>query len=107
MELDRVLAVARDAALAGGEAAVSGATDLRFLTWKGPHDPLVGRAFDVQQAIVDTIHSDFPDHAVLCEEGPDDEVMPIDADPLWIVDPICGSTNYLQHDPHYGVCVGY
>jgi len=107
MDLDRILAVGRDAALAGGEAAVSGAHDLRYLSWKGPHDPLVGRALDVQEVIIDIIHGEFPDHAILAEEGPDDEVMPIEADPLWIVDPICGSTNYLQHDPHYAVCVGY
>ena len=33
--------------------------------------------------------------------------MPVDTDPLWIVDPICGSTNYLMHDPHFAVGVAY
>jgi myo-inositol-1(or 4)-monophosphatase len=53
------------------------------------------------------IRDQFPDDAVLTEEGPDDEDMPINADPLWIVDPICGSTNYLMHDPHFAIGVGY
>jgi myo-inositol-1(or 4)-monophosphatase len=107
LELDGVLAVAREAALAGGRAAVEGAADLRYLTWKGPRDAVVGRSLDVQQAIVDTIRRSFPDQAILAEEGPEDEEMPVDADPLWIVDPICGSANYLMHDPHYAVGVGY
>jgi myo-inositol-1(or 4)-monophosphatase len=107
LNLDRVLAVARQAALAGGKEAVEGMHDLKYLSWKGPHDPVVGRSLDVQRAIIDVIQEAFPEHAILAEEGPDDEPMPIDADPLWIVDPICGSSNYLHHDPRYAVCVGY
>ena len=87
--------------------AVEGASDVRYLSWKGPRDAVVGRALDVQDAVVEVIRGRFPGHAILKEEGPDDEEMPVDADPLWIVDPICGSTNYLSHDPHYAVAVGY
>ncbi len=87
--------------------AVEGAADVRYLSWKGPRDALVGRALDVQDAVVQIIKATFPEHAILKEEGPDDEEMPVDADPLWIVDPICGSTNYLMHDPHYAVGVAY
>jgi myo-inositol-1(or 4)-monophosphatase len=106
-DLDEVLAVARKAALAGGRAAVAGAADVKYLSWKGPRDAVVGRALEVQDAVVNTIRDHFPAQAILKEEGPDDEEMPVDADPVWIVDPICGSTNYLQHDPHYAVGVGY
>jgi myo-inositol-1(or 4)-monophosphatase len=106
-DLESILGVAREAVLAGGAASIEGAADLQYLTWKGQRDPMVGRALTIQQAIVDRIRNAFPEHAILTEEGPDDEPMPVDADPLWIVDPTCGSTNYLQHDPHYGVCVGY
>ena len=49
----------------------------------------------------------FADHAILAEEGPEDEEMPVGADPLWIVDPICGSLNYMQRDPNYAVSVGF
>jgi myo-inositol-1(or 4)-monophosphatase len=105
--LDAILAVARRAALAGGKVAVEGADDVKYLSWKGPRDTFVGRSLDVQEAIVGTIRDSFPEHAILTEEGPEDEAMPVDADPLWIVDPICGSTSYLMHDPHYAVGVGY
>jgi myo-inositol-1(or 4)-monophosphatase len=105
--LAEILAVARQAARAGGTVALEGAADVKYLSWKGPRDVFVGRSLDVQEAIVQTIHDSFPEHAILTEEGPADEEMPIDADPLWIVDPICGSANYLMHDSHYGVGVGY
>ena len=105
--LERVLEVASAAALAGGQAALEGAADVQYLRWKGPRDTVVGRALEVQSVITDVIHQAFPVHAVLGEEGPEDEELPVDADPLWIVDPICGSTNYLMHDPHYAVGVAY
>jgi myo-inositol-1(or 4)-monophosphatase len=106
-DLADVLEVARSAARAGGRAAVEGASDVGYLSLKGPRDVLVGRSLDVQQAVASVIRETFPEHAILAEEGPDDEEMPIDADPLWIIDPICGSTNYLMHDPHFAVGVGY
>jgi myo-inositol-1(or 4)-monophosphatase len=106
-DLADILAVARQAALAGGRVAVEGAGDVKYLSWKGPRDAVVGRALETQDAVIRTIRAQFPSHAILAEEGPEDEELPVDADPLWIVDPICGSTNYLMHDPHYAVGVGY
>ena len=102
-----VLEVAKRAACAGGSAALEGAANVGYLSWKGPRDAFVERSLEVQDAVVEVIRRQFPDHAILAEEGPDDEEMPIDADPLWIVDPICGSTNYLMHDPHFAIGVGY
>src|SRR5262249_21517940 len=42
---------------------------------------------------------------ILAEEGPDDEAMPVDAEDLWIVDPICGSINFAQGIPLFVVSV--
>jgi myo-inositol-1(or 4)-monophosphatase len=106
-DLAAILEVARAAAVAGGRAALGGAADPGYLSFKGPRDTFVSRSLEVQHTIVEHIHQHFPHHAVLTEEGPDDELMPVDANPLWIVDPICGSTNYLMHDPHYAVGIGY
>lgn len=40
-----------------------------------------------------------PEFGVLAEEGPEDEPVPLDAEYLWIVDPICGSLNCVQGNP--------
>ena len=46
-----------------------------------------------------------PDFGILAEEGPEDEAVPLDAEYLWIVDPICGSLNYVQGIPYFGVSI--
>src|SRR5215471_4309053 len=107
-ELDRVLEVAQAAARAGGEIARRRIDEPgQWFTWKRSRDPVVAQAQSVQDAIVATIKAAYPDHAILAEEGPEDEEMPVGADPLWIVDPICGSLNYMHRDPEYGVSVGF
>jgi myo-inositol-1(or 4)-monophosphatase len=107
-DLDRVREVAERAARAGGAIARArlGEAD-QYFTWKRSRDPFVAQSVSVQDAIVSTIRASYPDAAILCEEGPDDEVMPVDADPLWIVDPVCGSLNYMHRDPSYAVAIGY
>jgi myo-inositol-1(or 4)-monophosphatase len=107
-ELDRVLEVAKRAARAGG--AIARATidaPNQHFSWKRSRDPFVAQSLEVQNAVLATIRETYPDHAILAEEGPDDEEMPVGADPLWIVDPICGSMNYMHHDPAYAVSVGF
>src|ERR1700692_1701843 len=99
-ELDRVLEVAKRAARAGG--AIARATidaPNQHFRWKRSRDPCVAQSLEVQNAILATIRESYPDHAILAEEGPDDEAMPVGADPLWIVDPICGSLQYMHREP--------
>jgi myo-inositol-1(or 4)-monophosphatase len=107
-ELDRVMQVAQAAARAGGAIARAkiNAPNQHF-SWKRSRDPFVAQSLEVQDAILATIRASYPDHAILAEEGPDDEEMPVGADPMWIVDPICGSLNYMHHDPNYAVSVGF
>src|SRR4030081_2056433 len=99
-EMDRVLQVTQQAARAGGAIARAkiDAPDQHF-SWKRSRDVFVAQSIAVQDAVISTIRQSFPDHAILAEEGPEDEEMPVGADPLWIVDPICGSLNHQQRDP--------
>jgi myo-inositol-1(or 4)-monophosphatase len=107
-EMERVLEVAKRAARVGGAIARAkiDAPNQHF-SWKRSRDPFVAQSLEVQNAIIATIRESYPDHAILAEEGPDDEEMPVGADPMWIVDPICGSLNYMHHDPAYAVAVGF
>src|SRR5690242_18418417 len=107
-DLERVLEVAVRAARAGGELARATIDDpTAHFTWKRSRDPVVAQALPVQERIIATIRAEFPDAAILAEEGPEDEEMPVGADPLWIVDPICGSLNYMHRDPDYAIGIGY
>src|SRR5258708_39936357 len=107
-DLGRVLEVAEQAARIGGAIAREkiDAPNQHF-SWKRSRDPFVAQSLEVQNAIVARSRAAFPDHAILAEEGPEDEEMPVGADPLWIVDPICGSLNYMHRDPGYAVGIGF
>jgi fructose-1,6-bisphosphatase/inositol monophosphatase family enzyme len=82
-ELDRVLEVATRAARAGGAIARAkmDAPGQHF-AWKRSRDPFVAQSLEVQNAVLATIRESYPDHAILAEEGPEDEEMPVGADPL-------------------------
>jgi myo-inositol-1(or 4)-monophosphatase len=107
-DLARVLEVAEQAARAGGALAREKIDEAnQHFSWKRSRDPFVAQSLVVQDAIVARIRETYPDQAILCEEGPEDEEMPVGADPMWIVDPICGSLNYMHRDPGYAVSVGF
>jgi myo-inositol-1(or 4)-monophosphatase len=56
-----------------------------------------------EQAIIEVISKAHPDHAILGEEG--GLIGNQDADHIWIVDPLDGTTNYLHGVPHYCVSI--
>ena len=75
------------------------------MRWKGHRDVVSGAILEVQQAILEVLKAETPDFGVLAEEGPEDEAVPLDAEYLWIVDPVCGSLNYVQGIPYFAVSI--
>ncbi len=77
--------------------------DLLQVESKGAHDYVTDIDRQAEAAIVDVIRKAYPDHAVLGEEfgahGDDDEYV-------WIVDPLDGTTNFLQGIPHFSTSIG-
>ncbi len=72
---------------------------------QGTWNPVSDIDRQAETAITDHISGRFRTHAFLGEEniaGQDTE-----AEHLWIVDPIDGTSNYLHGLPHYAVSVGY
>jgi myo-inositol-1(or 4)-monophosphatase len=101
------LDVAIRAAREGGRIALEHLGNPLYVKLKGRRDVLVGAALVVQDAIRDSLLAACPDDAVLGEEGPDDEALPVDAERLWIVDPIDGSINFLRGLPDFAISIGY
>ncbi len=56
-----------------------------------------------EEAIIEVISKAHPEHAILGEEG--GLVGNQDADHIWIVDPLDGTTNFLHGIPHYCVSI--
>lgn len=101
-----MLTTAVKAARRAGNVINRGARDLDRLTitTKGPKDFVseVDRA--AEAAIVDIIHATYPDHAILAEEGTAKGAN-VDAEHVWIIDPLDGTTNFLHGFPQYCVSI--
>lgn len=100
-----VLETALRAARAGGELALARLGRPGYEKRKGPRDVTAGAILEVQQRIVDAIRQDFPEAHFLVEES--EAAQDEDADPLWIIDPIDGSLNFLHGIPIFAVSLAY
>jgi myo-inositol-1(or 4)-monophosphatase len=100
------LTIAIKAARRAGNLINRAARDLDRLTVtaKGPKDFVseVDRA--AEAAIVETLLDAYPDHAILAEEGTA-QGRNADAENVWIIDPLDGTTNFLHGFPQYCVSV--
>ena len=101
-----MLTLAVKAARRAGNLITRSARDLDMLTVsiKGPKDFVseVDRA--AEAAIVDTLLAAYPDHAILAEEGTAKGAN-ADAEYVWIIDPLDGTTNFLHGLPQYCVSI--
>ncbi len=59
-----------------------------------------------QEAVLAVINQAHPDHAILAEETPADLAQAASLEgPLWVVDPLDGTTNFIHGLPHVAVSV--
>ncbi|GLP95185.1 inositol-1-monophosphatase [Paraferrimonas sedimenticola] len=70
---------------------------------KGQNDYVTSVDKEAEQAIIYNIHKAYPDHRIVAEEsgethGESDEY-------LWIIDPLDGTTNFVQGIPHFAVSI--
>jgi myo-inositol-1(or 4)-monophosphatase len=79
--------------------------DLLTITTKGPRDFVSEVDRTAEATIVETILEAYPDHAILAEEGTAKGAN-ADAENLWIIDPLDGTTNFLHGFPQYCVSIG-
>lgn len=55
-----------------------------------------------EDEIINTLLTAYPDHGVLAEES---GARNSDAEYIWIIDPLDGTTNYMHGFPHYAVSI--
>jgi myo-inositol-1(or 4)-monophosphatase len=105
--MDELLQVALRAAEAAAAVHTRWAARLGGLraTAKGPGDFVSDADLEAQAAALDVIRGAFPGHAVMAEEdaqplAPSDGCLP-----LWVVDPLDGTANFLHGHPTYAASV--
>jgi len=101
---EKILEFARDLALRGGSLAREhfGEVKARF---KADHSVVTDADHQVEEMIVSEIKRHFPGHSILAEEGTSEIADP--SGPLWIIDPIDGTSAFSHCLPVWGVSVAF
>jgi myo-inositol-1(or 4)-monophosphatase len=98
-----LLDTATEAAHAAGREIVRRLPEERAVRSKGLRDLVTDADLAAQEALASVIHSRFPEHGILSEEGLEPGR---DADTIWVLDPLDGTTNYAHRYPCFSVSVG-
>jgi myo-inositol-1(or 4)-monophosphatase len=106
MAMHPMLGIAVKAARRAGNVINRGARDIDLLTItsKGPKDFVSEVDREAERMIVETLLASYPDHAILAEEGTA-KGDNADAENVWIIDPLDGTTNFLHGFPQYCVSI--
>jgi 3'(2'), 5'-bisphosphate nucleotidase len=75
------------------------------IDWKGPNDPVTAADREASHLIVGSLKHEFPEHAVLCEEEPDDLIR-LERSHVWMVDPMDGTREFIAHRDEFAVQIG-
>lgn len=102
--LSRELRVAREAARAGGRAAMAHYGTAAAET-KAGGSPVTAADHAANDAILAVLRAEFPDDAILSEESRDSRER-LGAERVWIVDPLDGTKEFLARNGEFAVMVG-
>jgi len=77
---------------------------LNEVTWKGAVDLVTVADRSSEAFVIAALHKAFPEDRIVGEEGGGEG--PVDADFVWYVDPLDGTTNFVHGLPHFAVSLG-
>jgi len=98
-----LIETAIEAARAAGQELVRRWPQERDMRAKGFRDIVTDADLAAQETLVKIIRARFPQHGILSEEG----LKPgRDAETVWVLDPLDGTTNYAHRLPCFSVSVG-
>ncbi len=100
-----ILAVAQSAARAASEVLLKYFGRVEFRHKQASHNLVTTADLESEQLISQMIEAQFPSHAILREESA--STGGLDAEHLWIVDPLDATNNYAHGIPHFCISIGY
>jgi len=106
--LDGLLLTAREAAEAAAAVHVewAGRIGIPDASWKRFADLVSEADLAAQRAALDVIRRHRPDDAIMAEEGDaSNTALPSDSRPIWVVDPLDGTANFLHGHPMHAASV--
>lgn len=103
-DFDTILRTAVRAAYSGGKILRRHFGNLHHVRKKGAIDLVSEADTSSEAAIIETIRSRHPDHAILAEESGASRQE--HASFQWIIDPLDGTTNFVHQIPVFAVSIG-
>ncbi len=96
------IAVARNAAFKAGSLLRENINGVHEIAYKGDINLVTEMDTRSERTIVEMLHTSFPDHGVVAEEG---TMKDNASDYTWIIDPLDGTTNYAHGYPCFSVSI--
>ncbi|MBX7136960.1 MAG: inositol monophosphatase [Oligoflexia bacterium] len=108
MDKAKVLQAATAAAIKAGNLIKSKRLSGDFsLSFKSGVDPVTSADIESEKLIIDQLATIMPGTLILAEESSPTISTSDMLKPLWIIDPIDGTTNYAYNIPYCAVCIAY
>lgn len=101
--MNRYLEVARETAEQAGSLLVDEFSRRPEIEYKGSADIVTAADRRAEEFIVERLHTAFPGHAIVAEEGSGRET---ESEFCWYVDPLDGTTNFAHGFPVFCVSLG-
>jgi myo-inositol-1(or 4)-monophosphatase len=103
--MEPMTTIALRAARKAGEMIVRASDDLERINVRAKNaNDFVSEVDELaEQEIIKQLRRAYPEHAVMGEES--GRQGPEDADYLWVIDPLDGTTNFIRGIPHYGISI--
>lgn len=80
--------------------------DLVVETKSGANDLVTNIDRETELFFIEKIKASFPQHKILGEEGMGEDVKSLEG-PVWIIDPIDGTMNFVKQHRHFMITIGF
>jgi 3'(2'), 5'-bisphosphate nucleotidase len=103
--MEKELEAARQLAAGAGDILMEYYRRSVSIDWKAPGDPVTAADREASEFIVGNLRHEFPTHAVLSEEEPDDPAR-LERSHVWMVDPMDGTREFIANRDEFAVMIG-
>src|SRR5262245_28031862 len=103
--MQKELAVAKQLALDAGAVLMDYYQRTVSVDWKAPCDPVTAADRQASELIVTNLAREFPHHALLSEEEPDN-LRRLTESHVWMIDPMDGTREFIEHRGEFAVQIG-
>src|SRR5438874_5803075 len=103
--MEKELDVAKELAVRAGSILMGYYQRGITVDWKAPGDPVTAADREASDLLVSNLAREFPEHAILSEEAPDDLIR-LHRSHVWMIDPMDGTREFIEQRGEFAVQIG-